>query len=238
MLARLFVVQGAWSYEGMLGVGLAWALEPALRLLPGGPGGDAYRGAIARHATYFNCHPYFAALAVGALARAELSGVPPAKIARFRAALCGPLGSVGDRLVWAAWLPVCALGALVLWGLGVPATGAVALFLVSYNVGHVGLRAWGLRAGWRRGLEVAGALATPVIRDGPAQLGRVASALVGVALPLIAARVIPGDRVLAGAALAFAIAAGYLVARLHGRVQGWLVALVVLVLQVLASVLP
>jgi PTS system mannose-specific IID component len=58
----------------MLGTGLGYAVEPALRLLPGGVDGDAYRNAIARQSGYFNAHPYLAAIAVGALARAELDG--------------------------------------------------------------------------------------------------------------------------------------------------------------------
>ena len=40
--------------------------EPALRLLPGGVGGPAYRAALARECQYFNAHPYLAAIAVGA----------------------------------------------------------------------------------------------------------------------------------------------------------------------------
>ena len=83
-----------------------------------GQDGHAYRAALARESQYFNAHPYLAAVAVGALARAELDGEPPARIERFRTALCGPLGSVGDRLVWAAWLPLCSLVALAAFGLG------------------------------------------------------------------------------------------------------------------------
>ena len=107
MFLRLLAIQGAWNYETFLGNGIAFAMEPALRFLPGGPDGPAFKAAMAREAAYFNAHPYLASLAVGALARAELDREPPARIERFRTALCGPLGSVGDRLVWAAWLPFC-----------------------------------------------------------------------------------------------------------------------------------
>src|SRR4029450_12988160 len=95
-----------------MGSGGGSCVEPALRLLPGGKGGTAYRAALARQCQYFNAHPYLASVAVGALARAELDGEPPARIERFRGALCGPLGSVGDRLVWASLLPACSLAAL------------------------------------------------------------------------------------------------------------------------------
>jgi mannose PTS system EIID component len=236
MFLRCLVVQGAWSYDGMIGPGLAYALEPALRQLPGGRDGPAYREAIARHSSFFNCHPYFASLAVGALARMELDQAPPTTITRFRAALCGPLGSVGDRLVWAAWLPACALLGLVVFGAGGGAAGAVFAFVLSYNVGHLGLRAWGLSEGWRRGQQVAAALARPVLRDGPAAVGRVAAVLVGIGLPLVAGRVLPGrELLLVGLVLAAAVPAGYVVARLHGRVHGSAAALVLMILLTLVA---
>ncbi|HEY0241198.1 MAG TPA: PTS system mannose/fructose/sorbose family transporter subunit IID, partial [Gemmatimonadaceae bacterium] len=115
---RLFAVQGSWNYETMIGNGIAFCTEPALRMLPGGPDGKRYAEALGRHARYFNAHPYFAGVAVGALARAELEGVPAPMIERFRTALGGPLGSVGDRLVWASWLPLCSLMAIGAFGLG------------------------------------------------------------------------------------------------------------------------
>src|SRR5207237_102193 len=77
-----------------------------------------FKAALARESHYFNAHPYLASVAVGALARAELDGEPPERIERFRTALAGPLGSVGDRLVWAGWLPFCSLAALAIFGLG------------------------------------------------------------------------------------------------------------------------
>ncbi|MCL6650437.1 MAG: PTS system mannose/fructose/sorbose family transporter subunit IID [Chloroflexi bacterium] len=74
MLLRLLAVQGSWNYETMVGTGVGFCLEPALRHLPGGVGGDRYREALARECEYFNAHPYLCAVAVGALARAELDG--------------------------------------------------------------------------------------------------------------------------------------------------------------------
>jgi len=117
---------------------------------------------------YFNAHPYLAAVAVGALARAELDGEPPERIERFRTALCGPLGSVGDRLVWAGWLPFCSLASLAIFGLGGGTWQVVGFFLVLYNAGHFALRIWGLNTGWNHGLRVASALANPGASSRPA----------------------------------------------------------------------
>lgn len=237
ILGRLFGVQASWNYEVLLGTGMGFAAEPGLRLLPGGRGGDAYRAALARQSQYFNAHPYLASVAVGALVRAELDGEPPARIERFRTALCGPLGSVGDRLVWAAWLPFCSVVGLLAFGLGASPGVTVGLFLALYNAGHVALRAWGLHVGLERGLKVAAALGHPVLRQGPQWIGQAAALVGGAALPLALARAIGPGRTLLGGVLVAVVAVAVLFARLHGRVEAWKVALVALAAFTVAAVL-
>jgi PTS system mannose-specific IID component len=238
ILVRLLAIQGSWNYETLLGNGIAFCMEPALKRLPGGRGGEAYRAAMARQHRYFNAHPYLAAVAVGALVRAELDFEPPARIERFRGALCGPLGSCGDRLVWAAWLPLCSLLALLAWTLGAGPVGVVLLFLLTYNAGHLALRAWGLHVGLARGLKVAGALGAPWLRQGPDWLGRVGAVVAGLVLPLAFGRMLGADvtPLLALAAAGAAVCGGVLV-RVQGRVEGWRLALPFLLLFVLISVI-
>ena len=235
--SRLFAIQGAWNYETMNGNGIAFCTEPALRLLPGGVDGTKYNEALGRHAKYFNAHPYLAGVAVGALARAELDDVPAPMIERFRTALGGPLGSVGDRLVWASWLPLCSLIALGAFGLGARPLLVIAIFLVTYNIGHFALRAWGLRVGFKRGLRVADALAHPVLRKGPQVVGTFAALLAGVSIPLAAREVIGGGRNLSALIILLAMTGGLFLARLGGRVEGWRISLIVLALFVLFSVI-
>lgn len=225
---RSLAVQGSWNYELLLGPGVGFSVEPALRRLPGGRGGDLYRQALARQSRYFNAHPYLASLAIGALARAELDRVPPAQIDRFRTAMCGPLGSVGDRLVWARWLPLCSLLALGAYGAGAGPLAVLLIFLVTYNVGHLALRAWGLRAGWRCGLRVASALGAPALRQGPAHLARGAALVAGIALPLLLVDVVGPARLTRALVVLVALVLGAALVRLHGRVEGWRVALLVL----------
>ena len=232
---RTLAVQGSWNYETMMGNGIAFALEPALRLLPGGRGGEAYRAAMSRQCGYFNAHPYLASVAIGALARAELDGERPEMIERFRTACCGPLGSVGDRLVWAGWLPVCAVLALAAFGLGATPAGVVLLFLGAYNAGHVALRIWSLQAGYRHGLRVAAVLGTPLLRQGPAHLARAAALIAGVALPVAVRGIIGPARGVLFGVLAAATIGAVLLARWHGRVEGWRVAIVGLAAFILYS---
>ena len=230
MYLRLFAVQGAWNYETMTGNGIAFALEPALRRLPGGRGGPAYCEAMARQSGYFNAHPYLAAVAVGALARAELDGVPPAQIERFKVAATGPLGSVGDRLIWAGWLPFCSALALLTFGLGGSPVVVVGLFLGAYNAVHLALRAWGLHAGWRHGLDVAQALGTPLLRKGPAHVTRATALLAGLALPSAAVGIIGPGRGVLGLVLGGVVAGAALITALQGRLEGWRLAILVLTL--------
>ena len=236
VFTRMLAIQGAWNYETLLGNGIGFSLEPVLRRLPGGVHGSAFKEAMTRESAYFNAHPYLASVAVGALARVELDGVPAERIERFRTALCGPLGSVGDRLVWAGWLPFSSLVALVCFGLGARPLAVVVTFLVLYNAGHLALRVWGLRVGWTRGLGVAGALANPVLRRGPTHLSRAAAAVAGLALPVTVARLLGGrPAVLAWVLVACAVVAFVLV-RLHRHVEGWKLTLVLIALFALVSV--
>jgi mannose PTS system EIID component len=179
-LLRLFAVQGSYNYERMLGVGVGVAEEPLLRDLDDGQ----YRPAVARGAHFFNAHPYLIGLAVGAAARAEHEGASPDQVERLREALCGPLGSVGDRLVWAGWLPFLSGLTLAAVALGAGWV-AIAAFLIIYNIGHVALRWWALRAGWQYGTRVSVALHNPFLQRAGALLGPAMAFAVGGALPLV-----------------------------------------------------
>jgi PTS system mannose-specific IID component len=237
MFVRMLAIQGAWNYETMVGNGIGFAVEPALRLLPGGVDGEAYRSALARQSQYFNAHPYLAAVAVGALARAELDLADAGRIERFRTALCGPLGSVGDRLVWAAWLPFCVLVALALFGIGTNPLVTVVAFLALYNAGHLSLRAWGLSVGFRMGMQVAPALGLPLFRGGPQHLVRAAAAVAGFATPLAVARLAGPGRGFVWGALLAGLAGGMLATRLHGRLDLWKWSLGLLIMVALLSVI-
>lgn len=237
MFVRMLAVQGSWNYETLLGTGIGFVMEPALRYLPGGVDGPQYRAALARESRYFNAHPYLTGIAVGSLTRAELEGVDPARIERFRSALASPLGSVGDRLVWASWLPFCSVVGLGVFAAGASALAVVGTFLLLYNAGHFLLRAWGLHIGLSRGLNVASALGNPVFRQGPQYIGSAAALVAGIALPVALHRVVGPGRVFAGGIIGAGLIGILLLARLRERAEGWRIALGVLAVFVLYSVL-
>lgn len=188
---RSFTIQGSWNYRTMIGGGFAFSMVPVLRrLFPAGSG--ALRDAVSRHAEHFNAHPYMAGLALGAATRLEAEGADPETIRRFKNAIRGPLGGVGDHLVWAAWLPTIALLALVLALLGASPWWTLALFLVLYNGGHLGLRIWGFRTGLRDGRRVAEHLKGAGLSRRADGIRRVGAVLLGAFLGGLVIRAMEG----------------------------------------------
>jgi mannose PTS system EIID component len=183
---RSFAIQGSWNYRTLQGSGFAFALIPVLRWVYGADD-ERLQGAVVRHTGLFNAHPYLAGVALGAVARMEADGEDAAIIERFKAALRGSLGALGDRVVWAGWRPAC-----VLLGLGVllatqSATAAVLAFLIVYNCGHFALRWWGLQVGLRRGRAVSEALRDAPLMRWHQTVIAAAALLLGFAVPLVAA---------------------------------------------------
>jgi mannose PTS system EIID component len=181
LLLRSFLIQGCWNYRTMVGTGLGWALLPVLRKKKEGEARD-----VSRHVGHFNGHPYLMTVALGALAREEEGGTDPEAVERFRRVLPAPLGSLGDGLIWAAWRPTCLLVALLAAALGMGAGWVVAGLLVLYNAVHLGLRVWGIRAGWEHGLHVGRALGAARFPLWAERIGRggvlVLGALLGLGL--------------------------------------------------------
>jgi PTS system mannose-specific IID component len=156
----------------MIGSGFAFALLPVLKRLYADDG-KKMREALQRHSEHFNAHPYLADLGLGAACRMEEEGRDPEEIRRFKLAVRGPLGSMGDALIWVGWRPATVLAALVLALAGLPPWWTVAFFLVTYNLGHLALRAWGFRVGLERGSQVGDSLRTVAF---PKKADRFASA--------------------------------------------------------------
>jgi PTS system mannose-specific IID component len=187
ILLRSFAVQGSWNYRTLIGTGLAFVIAPALRhLYRGDP--EALRAATLRHTELFNSHPYLVTVAAGAIARVEADGVPPETVGRFKAALRGSLGTLGDRLVWLMWRPAAALLGVALLAAGATWWIGAAAFFVAHNALHLWLRRWGLRVGLRDGLGVARAL-----REAPLQklgdgAGNAGAALAGFGAVMMAGR--------------------------------------------------
>ncbi len=226
--ARLFLIQGSWNYHTMLGSGFAFVMLPGLRsIFAADP--DRFADAVERHLEVFNAHPYLSSVAVGASLRLEADGADPETVARFKAAVRGPLGSLGDALVWATWLPGVAMASLALYWLGFPGWLAGLFFLAVFNFGHVALRIWGLRVGLQSGRDVGAVLGSADLGGWTKRLQPLAALLLG----LLAGAILGGERGLGGAGAGWAaLAAGGFVVGLIGGHKTWRPAAVLTVVAV------
>jgi PTS system mannose-specific IID component len=176
---RSFLIQGSWNYHTMIGSGFAFAMLPGLRrLFSENP--EQMDASVRRHSEHFNAHPYLCNVALGAALRLEADGADPETVRRFKLAVRGPLGSLGDSLVWATWLPGVSVAAMGLFWLGLPPWMVVAFFLTVYNVAHIGLRTWGFRAGLRDGLDVGRGLGEADLTGWTVRLKPLVVGLLGV----------------------------------------------------------
>jgi PTS system N-acetylgalactosamine-specific IID component len=131
-----------------------------------GLSGDGLDTAVRRQMGTFNAHPYLIGVALGAVARMESMGTDAEVIERFKRAIQGSLGALGDLLIWGAWRPATILLALVLAWAGAPPWVPVCVFLVVYNGGHLALRWWG----YSRGLQYGKDVGTPLREAGLSRL--------------------------------------------------------------------
>jgi mannose/fructose/N-acetylgalactosamine-specific phosphotransferase system component IID len=151
---RSFFVQTGWNFERMMAFGFTWILLPLMeRLFPAKEEKEKF---LRRHLLSFNANPYLAAYAVGAVAKLEETRVSSEEISRFRDSMRGPLGALGDNLIW-----VNVRSALLILGIILASTvGAlgVVVFWLFYNTHQVYLRGRGLYRGYALGSNVASEL--------------------------------------------------------------------------------
>lgn len=154
-LARVFgrslFLQAGFNPDSLQSLGLYYALEPALRRLY--PDVEARQQVVRRYLGPFNTHPYVAAAILGGLLSLEArvaTGLEPASRAdHFKQTLQGPLAALGDSFFWRGLAPF--VGAVS--SLTVPVLGpwAALVFIVGYNVVHLGARAYFFWLGYTLG---------------------------------------------------------------------------------------
>ncbi len=162
---RSFFLQTMWNFERYLNYGFAFVLVPVFKkLYPP----EARGAALSRHLEYFNTHPYMASFILGAVARMEAERAQEPKprqrqkedeINALKVGMMGPLAAMGDNLFWATIRPYCGLLAVTLvlsksFWIGGQYWVIPLLFLVVYNVAHVGLRLMGFLQGYRKSDQV------------------------------------------------------------------------------------
>ncbi len=131
--------------------GFAYAIEPVLKKLYPDPA--EYESRVKLHLEYFNTQPYFASFILGAAIRLEQDRASArnaaADVSGLKAALMAPLGALGDSFFWGALKPMAAVAAVSVAIVG--SWLAPFLFLILFNIWHIGLRLgmlfWGYSSG-------------------------------------------------------------------------------------------
>ena len=169
----------------MQGEGFLFTLLPFLRRIEPDP--EKQKNLIRLSSGFMNAHPCLAPLALGAMLR-RMAGeqeLDEHEWQTWREGLCGPLGTVGDTLIWDGLKPlVFVLATIVLLLLGTAQNILLFSFVVLllYNMPVWGLRLWELKEGWNRGREVLRALEKPFFRHAKTWSDRIGAVLFGVLL--------------------------------------------------------
>jgi mannose/fructose/N-acetylgalactosamine-specific phosphotransferase system component IID len=163
LAVRSLFLQVLLNYRTMQGGGYLFSLWPWLKQ------SHASKARVCASGDYLNAHPVFAAFAIGALRRRLEDGdleKNPTGFAEWQTALCGPLGMIGDALIWDRWKPLLfSLGVLILLffpTLEAWIISAIAL-LLCYNLPIFYLRVLGVRKGYELGEHVLTILGHPLI---------------------------------------------------------------------------
>jgi PTS system mannose-specific IID component len=194
-------------------VGLAFALEPALRWLYPAPAD--LRRALARYAGHSNTHPFMAPLFVGILLSLEegaaQGALPPANLGLVRETLATSLSALGDAFFSGTLLPLWALLSVALLLAG--HTGLMAGFTLALFLALLLFRAASFAAGLRYGMAVLAGLRRLNLINWVDRLKMVNAVLTA----LVIWRLLPGD------ARAFPWT-GYVLGALAVLTAAWLVA--------------
>ncbi len=158
---RSFLIQAVWNYQSMQSIGFCFALSPIAKKLFKSQ--DQRKEFYNRHLNFFNAHPYFSSYALGAISKIEeelsTKENPDYEIiSRFKNALIGPLGAIGDQLVWATIKPTSILigliGVLIITDIQ-SKIYFIFLLLAIYNIPHIYIRLFGILNGYQKGFEVS-----------------------------------------------------------------------------------
>lgn len=172
---RSLLVQSSWNFSGLQNLGFFFMTWPALNRRHLTAAELARAGT--RHLGNFNTHPYFAGLVAATVIRHEERGGTDEAVEGLKRSLMCALGAVGDEFFWATLRPFAAVVALPAALAGV--VWAPLIMLAVYNVPHLSVRAWGIRAGLERDGGVVEMLQRlPLSRMQPA-LGAATAVVVG-----------------------------------------------------------
>lgn len=152
---RSFPLQACFNYERMQNVGFCYSLLPIFKKLY--PKKEDMSTALKRHLEFFNTTPQTVTFITGACIALEEQNAKAdgnfdmSSIAALKAALMGPIAGIGDSFFWGTFRIIAA-------GIGcsLATHGSILgpiLFLLIFNIPHYMARYYGLKIGYKGGIE-------------------------------------------------------------------------------------
>jgi len=160
LFVRSFFIQAVWNFKSMLSIGWTFTLTPIAKKIY--KDSQEYQSFLCRHLSFFNAHPYFASFALGAIARLEEDAANREnkdfeQIDKFKNAIIGPLGAIGDQLFWATIKPASIMvgfSGILIFPEIYQKLIFLCVFLILYNIPHIYMRYFGIVRGYNEGLSI------------------------------------------------------------------------------------
>ena len=146
---RSLLLQASFNYERMQACGWLFSLLPGLKKIHKQK--EDLVTSMSMHMEFFNTHPFLVTFIMGIVLAMEENKEDPETIRGIKVATMGPLGGIGDALIWLTLLPITA-------GIGVSMAmeGNIAgpfVFLILFNAIHFGLRFGLMNYGYKTGVK-------------------------------------------------------------------------------------
>ncbi|UQZ90350.1 hypothetical protein C4J81_14510 [Deltaproteobacteria bacterium Smac51] len=184
---RSLFLEASWNNMWQQNLGMAAAIDPALRAIYGP--GEELKAARMRALGFFNTNPIASGLAIGVAIRLEQNvaegSVSPAERERILLSLSsGALAPLGDNLFWFSWLPFCSLAGV--WAvLSLESWWAPLILPVLFCLLALPSRFYGLRIGYRYGDEVTDLLDRVNIEQVARNIKRTVAVMIGASTVIL-----------------------------------------------------
>jgi len=154
MAWRSCLLQASFNYERMQAGGWLYTLIPGLRKIHKNE--TDFRNSMKMHMELVNLHPFLVTFLSGLILAMEQGKEKISTIRSIKVALMGPMGGIGDALLWLTVLPIAAG-----FGASLSLQGSIfgpIMFLVLLNITNFGLRFWLAHYGYKTGVGAIAAL--------------------------------------------------------------------------------
>ena len=154
MVWRSLLLQASFNYERMQACGWLYGLIPGLKKVHTNK--EDLSKSMSLHMEFFNTHPFLVTFIMGLVLAMEEGKEDRVTIRAIKIATMGPLGGIGDSLLWLTALPVTASIGIGMAKAGNPLGPIV--FLILINIIHFALQFGLMNYGYQTGVSALSTL--------------------------------------------------------------------------------